>query len=118
MLGLLLKFDNPVIGIRVHDSKAAGLFQRHINDRHSQTGMLILVLSEHVVIVHLVNMVARENEDIFGVDAVDISHILVYGMAGPQEPAIPLLGGIGLEDGCTGINSVQAPGRSVSNMAV
>ena len=52
--------------------KRLASFKGTSRDGNSQARIIILVRLKHIIIVHLVDMVTRKNQDIFRIDAVDI----------------------------------------------
>ena len=62
MLRLFFKFIYALAFIAVHYPEAAGFFYRHLNHGYGAVCPLCLVVLEHEVIVHLVDMVSRKDK--------------------------------------------------------
>ncbi|CIW12302.1 glucose-1-phosphate adenylyltransferase [Streptococcus pneumoniae] len=54
----------------------------------SKVGIIILMRLEHIIIVHFVDVVPRQNQDILRIDTVDIVDILVNSVTSPLKPTI------------------------------
>ena len=63
ILWLLQEGDDPVFFVDVHDAEALGLFERRLEapDRHIR--FRVDVLLQHLLVVHLVDVIAREQHD-------------------------------------------------------
>ena len=74
---------------------------------------------KHLLIIHLIDVVAGENEHIVWVIELDKADILIDGVGGALVPGalVPLLH-IGGQDMDAPVRPVQVPGLSVSNVAV
>ena len=62
-LGLFLEIDDPAVGLNPHDAARPrlGLGHGKRGDRHQR--LVLLVGPDHVLKVHPVKLVARENQD-------------------------------------------------------
>ena len=71
----LLKFDDAVFLIGIHDTEAAGLLHRYRQDGDRRIRIAGDMVRKHLGIIHLVNMVTGENQyilRIMGVDKIDV----------------------------------------------
>ena len=81
--------------------------------------MLTLVVVQHLVVVHLVNVVAGEDEDIFRVVHVDEVDVLIDGVRGALVPGALLAGAqIGGQHMDAAVRFVQVPGLAVAQIGV
>ena len=80
--------------------------------------MLTLVVVQHLVVVHLVNVVAGEDEDIFRVVHVDEVDVLIDGVGCSAVPfsAFPFL--IRRQYKYTAIGYIKVPWCSASNICI
>ena len=62
VLRLFFKFVDRAVFARVHDAEAAGLLERHIAHGDCAVGAFLVVEGEHRRVVHLVDMVAGEDQ--------------------------------------------------------
>ena len=77
ILRLLFKLlDLPAV-IRNHDSETARLFHRNRHRRDGNIRFVRLVVIQHHFIIHLVDMVARQNQHIIRIIRLHIIHILI-----------------------------------------
>ena len=71
----------------VHDAKAGSLIERHVDDRDGRVRAGLLVLLEHFVVIHLVDMVAGQDQHILRVVLIHEADVLVNGI---RRALIPL----------------------------
>lgn len=84
--GLLNEINNGVFFIDVHHAKAGGFHARHFNTAEGHIGFRSDVLLQHDFVVHFVNMIARENHDVFRRVALDDVDVLVHRVGGALVP--------------------------------
>ena len=117
--GLFLELVDKAVGPDVHDAEARGLLHRHLNDRDRAGSARLLVRTQHLVIVHFVHMVAREDEHAVGIIHLDEVHVLIDGVgrAGKPRPALPraLIRG---QDVHAAVDAVQIPRLTAADVAV
>ena len=58
--GLFGEGDDAVVVVDTHHAEAGGVLQRHFEAADGDVGPLVDVLLEHVLVVHLVDVVAGE----------------------------------------------------------
>ena len=85
MCGLLLEVDDVVVVIGDHDAEAARLLHGDGHDRDGRRRAFFLVAVKHLVVVHLVNMVAGEDKEVFRIVAVDEVDVLGDRVRGSAE---------------------------------
>ena len=76
------------------------------------------MVAQHLGVVHLIDVVAGENQHIVGVVAGDEGNILIDGVGGSLVPVRALAPGIGRQHGDTAVGAVQIPGLSVADIFV
>ena len=117
--GLFLEFVDKAVRPDVHDAEALRLIHRHLDDRDRAGSACLLVRAEHLVIVHFVHMVAREDEHAVGVIHLDEVHVLIDGVgrAGKPRPALPraLIRG---QDVHAAVDAVEVPCLAAADVAV
>ena len=78
MSGLFLELRDALIFVGIHYSEAARLLDRHIEHGDRRIRALILMEADHLRIIHLIYVVAREDKDILGVVSSYKVEVLVY----------------------------------------
>ena len=106
---LLIEFDDAVRLIRIHDPEAGCFFHRNRDDADSQAGMVRFMEIQHMRVVHLVDMVTGQYQDIFRIVSVDIGDILINGMRSSLEPLFAISTRIRLQNRSTPITAIQSP---------
>ena len=76
VLRLLFKLYDIACLIRIHDPEAARFLDRHRTDRDRRVRSLINVRLQHLVIVHLIDVVAGQDQKIFRIILVNKINIL------------------------------------------
>ncbi len=119
MLRLFLKFIDIVVFIYVHDAEPGGLFRGDLQNGDGTVRPGGLVLGQHLGVVHAVDMVARENEDILGIVRLQEADVLIDGVGSALVPgALFSLDHIGGEDVDAAVGAVQIPGLAVAYVGV
>ena len=86
VLGLLLKLADVAVLAKVHDAEARRLVHRDLEHGYRTRGVMLKMLAQHVGVVHLVDVVAGEDEHVFGVVVLDEADVLVNCVSGAGEP--------------------------------
>ncbi|MCY1541055.1 hypothetical protein D9M68_767280 [compost metagenome] len=76
ILGLFDEIDHPVAPVDMHHAKARRFHARHFEAPDGHVSARINVLTEHDFIVHLIDMVARQDDDIARAIVLDDVHVL------------------------------------------
>ena len=84
--GVFRKGRHSIFVVDGHDVKSLGLFEGYIHARHSHIGLILHVFSQHLAVVHLVDMVAGEDQHIARSVGVEDVNILEYGIGGTLIP--------------------------------
>ena len=63
--------------VDMHDAEAGRLHPRHLDAADRYIGALLGVLHQHPRVVHLVDVIAGQDDDVFGVVALDDIDVLV-----------------------------------------
>ncbi len=85
---LLLKPDHLVVRIDLHDAEAGRFAQRHGNAADGEVRAALQVQTEHVAVIHLVDVVPGENQDVTRFLFLDAVNVLVDGV---RRPLVPML---------------------------
>ena len=118
MLRLFLEFGDPEVLVGVHDAEAAGLLKGNLQDGDGAVRAGFLVGLQHLLIVHLVDVVAGEDQHVVRVVAVDEVEVLVDGVGRALVPVRAGLGLIGGQHHDAALPAVQVPGLSVADILV
>ena len=85
--GLLLKAEDPPSSVCLNDAKTSGgIFGIGLNGGDGDVGPGIDVLLEHLPIVHLINVIAGEDDGVGGTLAADGVDVLVNCVGGAEIP--------------------------------
>ena len=118
MLGLLFKLEDGAVFPGVHDAEAAGLFHGDGADGDGAVGLVFLVEAEHFGVVHLIDVVAGEDQHLVGVIAVNEANILVNGVGRALVPLRALAAGVGRQDADAAVGIVEVPGLAVADVLI
>ena len=118
LLRLLLELDYPAVLVGVHDAESRRLLERDVYHRDCRRRAHLLVVLEHSRIIHLIDMVARENQHIIRVVAVDEVHVLVNGVRRALVPVRRLRALIRRENHDAAVHAVKIPRLTVSYVFV
>ena len=75
MFRFLFEFNDPSGIVCVHDTEAACLLHRNFDYSDGRVSIAFFVVSEHLCVIHFVDMVSGENQKIFRrvcIDEIDI----------------------------------------------
>ena len=118
LLRLFGKARDAHVLIDGHDAEAAGLLPRHGLDRNGEIRAHELVEVEHQVVVHLVEMVAGEDDDVLRVVPVEKIDVVVNGVGGALVPFAAGLRGVRREDVHAAPGRVKIPRRARAEIPV
>ena len=88
VLRLLQEGDDAVLGVDVHDAEAGRLHARHLEAADGDVGAGVDVLLEHALVVHLVDVVAGQHDDVVRAIAVDDVDVLIDRIGGAGVPLV------------------------------
>ena len=88
ILRLFEEGDDAVLVVDVHDAEAGRLHARHLEAADGDVGARIDVLLEHHLVVHLVDVVAGEHDDVVGAVAADDVDVLEDRVGGAGVPLV------------------------------
>ena len=86
VLGLLEETDEPILFVHLHHAEAARFFGRNLDHADRRGGAALAVEREHARVVHLVDVVAREHEQVARVLADDRVEILKHRVRRAEIP--------------------------------
>ena len=109
--------DDPIL-IGLEDPEAGSLLNRDLIDRDGAFGVGLPVTGEHPVVGRGVNMVAREDQDVFGAEVIEPIEVLVDGVGGPPIPVRPFFGLLRGQDGGQAVDSVKPPVLAVADVGI
>ena len=116
--GLLFEFIDAAVLIGIHDTEAARLLDRHIDNGDGGGSVHLLVVVEHGAIVHLIDVVAGEDEHIVGIIAVDEVEVLVDGIGRALVPVGGLAALIRRQHHDTAAHAVKVPRLAVADILI
>ena len=117
--GLLLKLIYVPIRADVHYAEAGGLLHRDLQHGDRAGGVLLDMLAQHIRVVHLVYMVAREDQHVVGIVALDEADVLIDRVRGAGEPRAALTGAlVRRQDVHAAVGHVEIPRLAAADIAV
>ena len=60
--------------------------QRHVHDTDGNVGLALFVIGDHGAVVHLINMITGQDQDVRGVVRANELEILIHGVGGAPIP--------------------------------
>ena len=118
MRGLFFKFRNRVVFIHIHNTKARRILPWHLHDGDGAICARFFVVSEHFSVIHLVDVVAREDEHILGVVHVDKADVLEDGVGRALIPRRAARALIRRQDVHAAVRAVEIPRLARADVAV
>jgi hypothetical protein len=78
--------NSRLVVVDVHHAEAGRLLARHLDARDRRVGAAQHVAPQHLAVVHLVDVVAGHDQDVFRVVAAEEVHVLEYRVGGALVP--------------------------------
>ena len=114
----LLEFRDLSVLVCDHDPEPAGLLNGHRHGRDGHVRLMFLVIIQHHFIIHLIDMVAGEDQHVIRMEGLHIVQILVNGVGRACVPLTVAALLIRRQDRHASDIPVQIPGNPDSDMAV
>ena len=102
----------------VEDTETACLFYGHVAHCDSAIGVILFVLFEHIVIIHLIDVVTAQNHDVIGVIVIDKVYVLINCVCRTLVPFARLCAHIRRQNVDTATESVKIPRLTVAYVLV
>ena len=83
---LLDERADVVVVVDMHDAEGGGFAHRDLQASHGHVGVLLDVLHEHGLVVHLVDVIAGQDDDVFRRVALDDVDVLKHGVGRAGVP--------------------------------
>ncbi len=93
--GLFHEVQDTILGVHVHDPEAGGLPAGHLDTGDGHVGPLLDVLLQHRLVVHLVDVIARQHDHEAGLVLLHDVQVLEHRVGGAEVPLLlgdPLAG--------------------------
>ncbi|MNC42388.1 hypothetical protein D3C75_912030 [compost metagenome] len=103
----LLECGDPVIGIHRHNAEAACFLQGNPDYRYSGGGIPSGMEVQKVTVVHMIDVIGGENQDVLRVELIDVGDIFIDGICCAGVAFILLQAG--RKQGDIGIVCAQMP---------
>ena len=87
-LGLLFESGDAVVAVDFDDAEAIGFLGIDLDGGEGDVGAGILMLLEHEFVIHFVDVVAGENQNVLGLLGADGINVLVNGVGGALVPLV------------------------------
>ena len=106
---LLVKFVNRAVRVRVQNTEAGSLLHRHFVNGDGAGRIVLLVIRNHLGVIHLVDVVAAQHNHVIRIVALNKRYILVNGICRALVPvrAAALL--VRLQNMYAGVHTVEIP---------
>ena len=104
--------------ICVHDAKPRSIFPRHVDYGYRQRGTVVNMLLQHIAVVHLIDVVTGQDQQILWIDAVDIVDVLIDGMRSSCKPLAAIWTGVWLQDRHARVQTIQSPAGPITNVPI
>ena len=118
MLRFFFKLGDPSVPVGNHDAETAGFLDGYGHTGDGHVGFVGLVVIQHYFIIHLVDMIAGQDQHIIRVVHLHVRQVLENGVGRTGIPVGVLLGLIGRENGNAAHISVQIPWNTNSDMGI
>ena len=118
LLRLLHELEDAALVVAVHDAEAGSVLPRHRHDGDGEVGVVGLVGGEHVLVVHTIELVAREDEDVLRILALEEADVLSDGVSGARIPGAAGLGGVRRKNGDAAVALVEVPSLARAEIGV
>ena len=95
ILRLFGEFHDAIGVVRGEDAELVGALDGYVHDAHGDVRFALFVVGDHRTVIHLVDVIAREDQHVRGIVRSDELHILVHRVCRASIPmrADLLLGG-------------------------
>lgn len=103
-----------VPSVCAHDTEARSLLPRNLQNGDGRVSLVLLVEVHHLGVVHLVDVVAGQDNDIFRVVAVDEAYVLVDRVCCAGVPRLACRGFIGRQYMHAAVGAVESPGLTIA----
>ena len=88
VLGLFEEAHQPVLVVHLHDAEAAGFLRRNLDDADGRCRTALAVNGQHPRVVHLVDVIAGEHDEMARVLAQNRVEVLKHRVCGAQIPVL------------------------------
>ena len=118
LLRFFKEINDFVLGVRLHDAKAVRFFNGHGHDGDGQISVLALVEVQHGAVVHLIDVVAGEDQGGVGIVFGEEVEILQNGVGGAGIPVVLAAALIRLQEPDAAVLAVEIPGFTDADVFV
>ena len=118
VLGLFFELNDVVVRVGVHNAEAAGIGPGHFAHGDGGVRLVTDVEIQHVIVVHLIDVVTAEDEHIIRIILGDERHVLINGVGRAAIPFAALSLLIGGENEHAAVGQVQVPGSAAADISV
>jgi len=118
LFGLLQELRHPAVFIGQHNAEAAGFLGQHVHHGNGQVGAALFVLAQHRPVVHLVDVIARQDEHRFGPALAQIIQVLEHRVGRAAVPVLVAAALIGLEQAHAPAAAVEIPRPADADVVV
>ena len=82
--------DAPAV-VDPHHAQRSGILARHGQRRDRHVGLRLLMRLDHVAIVHAVQLIAGQDQDVVDAGLIEVLEVLPHGVGGSLVPVRPRL---------------------------
>ena len=101
-----------------HDAEAAGFVPGNADRRDGDFRLMLFVEGQHLSVVHRIDMVARQDEDVVVSDHFDEIQVLINSVGRAAVPVGTAVAFIRRQDICTAPIGIQVPRAAVADVPV
>ena len=113
-----LKLNNRSVGIRVHNSETGRFFPGNFTYGNGSICAMPDVIVQHRIVIHFVNMVAAEDQDIIRMVLLYKSHILIDGICRSAVPFSALSCLVRRQNKNASVRNIQIPRRAAADIGI
>ena len=92
---LLVEVHDPPGGVHLEDAERRGLLGGDGDDRDGGVGAAVAVGLDHLPVIHVVELIARKDQEVAPRCAPHVAQALADGVGGPLEPVAAFFGLLG-----------------------
>ena len=118
VVGLLIPLGDAVVVVGREDAVAVRLFHRHLVQRHGDIGLVREVLQDQLFVVHLVDVVAGEDEHELGLRLFEEVDVLEDGVGGAAVPVGAFAAEVRLQQRDAAAGAVEIPRPADADVVV
>ena len=118
VLRLLRELYNLPFLVHLHDTEPEGFFDGNLHHRYGEVGPFLHMSSEHLAVVHFVDVVTGEYQHGVSPMIVDKPEVLVDGVRGTRKPSLVSAAVVRRQQTHSSPRPIETPGLTDTDMLV